>query len=101
MRLEDIFEWKGFCNECICLIVSMGGFCSYCVDFFYWLFVCSFDYVVCCWIIIVIGGVFCVVSLIVSFFVENMMVFFFIYSFRFLFGLELSCMFFLGWVVIS
>ena len=54
-----------------------------------------------CRITTVIGGAFCVVSLIASSFVENMMALFFTYSLRFLFGSESSCTFSSGWVVIS
>ena len=46
MRLEDIPERKGSRNECICLIVSMGGLCSHCVYFPHWSSVCSFDHAV-------------------------------------------------------
>ena len=52
-----------------------------------------------CRITTLIGGAFCVVSLIASSFVENMMVLFFTYSL--LFGLGSSCTFSSGLVVIS
>ena len=56
----------------------MAGVCSHCVDLPHWSSVCSFDQIT--WfghrITTLIGGAFCVVSLIASCFVEIMVLFF-------------------------